>query len=60
MFLHVCKQTFRKRYMYVTRELLGLRMKNFQSIIFMLTQTYREIFIITIIIIIVIITFISQ
>ena len=44
MFLHVCKQTFRKFYGYITREFLGLRMRNFQGIIFIWTQAYREIF----------------
>ena len=28
----------------ITRESLGLRMRNFQIIVFTLTQTYREIF----------------
>ena len=44
MFLYVCKQTFRKLYEYITREFLGLRMLNFQGIIFMWTRTYSEIF----------------
>ena len=32
MFLYVSKQTFRKLYGYITRELLGLRIRNFQGI----------------------------
>ena len=44
MFLYVCKQTFRKRYRYITREFLGLRRQIFQGIIFIWTRTYREIF----------------
>ena len=34
LFLYVRKQTFRKLYGYITRELLGLRMRNFQDITF--------------------------
>ena len=44
MFPYVCKQTFRKLFGYITREFLGLRMRNFQIIIFLWTRTYREIF----------------
>ena len=44
MFLYVCKQTFRKLYGYITREFLGIRMRNFQGIIFVWTRTHREIF----------------
>ena len=44
MFLYVFKQTFRKVYGYITREFLGLRIRNFQGIIFLWTRTYREIF----------------
>ena len=32
---NVCKQTFRKLDGYIIREFLGLRMRNFQGIIFM-------------------------
>ena len=39
MFLYVCKQTFCKLYKYITREFLGLRMRDFQIIIFIGTQT---------------------
>ena len=44
--MYVCKQIFRKLYGYITREFLGLRMRNFQGmgIIFIRTQTYSEIF----------------
>ena len=34
LFLHVCKQTLRNLYGYITREFQGLRMRNFQGIIF--------------------------
>ena len=32
MFLYVCRQIFHKLYGYVTREFLGLRMRNFQAL----------------------------
>ena len=44
MFLNVCKQEFRKLYGCTTREFLGFRMQSCQGIIFIWTQTYREIF----------------
>ena len=44
MFLYVCKQTFRKLFGYITREFLGLRVQNFQGIIFIWTRAYKEIF----------------
>ena len=42
MFLYVFKETFRK--LYITRQFLGLRMRNFQDINFIWTRTCREIF----------------
>ena len=42
--MHVCKQTFCKLYGQFTWEFLGFRIRNFQGIIFIWTQTYREIF----------------
>ena len=44
MFLYVCKQTFCKIYRYITRQFLGIRMRNFQRTIFAWTWRYREIF----------------
>ena len=38
MFLYVCKQTFGKLYGYITQEFLGLRMRNFQGIIFYMNK----------------------
>ena len=40
--MNVYKQTFRKIYVQITRELLGLRIENFKDIIFMRTRTFRE------------------
>ena len=44
MFLHVCKQTFCKLSRCITRQFLGLWMRNFLGIIFIWTRTYRDIF----------------
>ena len=44
MFLYVCKQTFRKRYEWITQEFLGLKIRNIQGISYIWTETYREIF----------------
>ena len=42
LLFNIFKQTFRKLYGQITWEFLGLRIRNFQSIIFIWTQTYRK------------------
>ena len=44
MFLYVYEQTFRKLYGRMTQKLLGLRMENFQQIVFIWIRKYRKIF----------------
>ena len=38
LFLYVCKQTFRKLYGLITQEFLGLRIRNFQGVIFIFIE----------------------